>query len=338
MSLREFSFKELTDENSIAFKRYASHDETRWERFVNASNNGSIFHTRRFLSYHPTHRFQDCSLIFEKKGKVISVMPAVSRRDEAGKLWLISHAGSSMGGLVFKKFTSLRDTFFVVESLLSFLQENKFDATQLTLPPLVYHSNPGNYFDFALLENGFSYLKREVSSVIPLNFSESAILDAFNAEARRAVRKGMRSGVKIVESDDYATFFAILEQNLKLRHDVQPTHTIDEMRQLVNLFPDEIKLFSAEIDEEMIAGVVLFECNAKVGLAFYISHREDRQKYRGVNLLFYEVIRYCLQRKLQYLDFGIFTVNMKPNWGLARFKESFGALGVFRDTLVKSSL
>lgn len=30
---------------------------------------------------------------------------------------------------------------------------------------------------------------------------------------------------------------------------------------------------------------------------------------------------------------GIFTGNEDPNWGLARFKESFGAQGVFRDSL-----
>ncbi len=38
----------------------------------------------------------------------------------------------------------------------------------------------------------------------------------------------------------------------------------------------------------------------------------------------------------KYLDFGIFTVNMEPNWGLGRFKENFGARGIFRDTFYKN--
>jgi hypothetical protein len=37
----------------------------------------------------------------------------------------------------------------------------------------------------------------------------------------------------------------------------------------------------------------------------------------------------------KFLDFGIFTVNMDPNWGLGRFKENFGARGIFRDTFYK---
>ena len=40
-----------------------------------------------------------------------------------------------------------------------------------------------------------------------------------------------------------------------------------------------------------------------------------------------------VQKQLQIVDFGIFTVNEHPNMGLARFKENFGASGVFRDTL-----
>ena len=36
---------------------------------------------------------------------------------------------------------------------------------------------------------------------------------------------------------------------------------------------------------------------------------------------------------LYIYDFGIFTVNGEPNMGLGRFKENFGASGIFRDTI-----
>jgi lipid II:glycine glycyltransferase (peptidoglycan interpeptide bridge formation enzyme) len=67
-------------------------------------------------------------------------------------------------------------------------------------------------------------------------------------------------------------------------------------------------------------------------LAFYISHRETFQKYRPVNLLFYHIMDWGRQRGFRYLDFGTFTLNMEPNWGLGKFKETFGARGLFRDT------
>jgi len=134
------------------------------------------------------------------------------------------------------------------------------------------------------------------------------------------------------ESDEWSTFFELLKQNLKIRHNVQPTHTLDELLLLKKLYPDRIRLFGAYLDEQMVAGVVNFSVNKDVVLAFYISHDEAFQHLRAVNLLFFEIIKWCHLNDFKYLDFGIFTVDMEPNFGLGRFKENFGASGVFRDT------
>ena len=48
-----------------------------WEEFVISSNNGTIFHKRKFLSYHPPERFKDNSLLFINNNKIISVITAV---------------------------------------------------------------------------------------------------------------------------------------------------------------------------------------------------------------------------------------------------------------------
>ena len=49
-------------------------------------------------------------------------------------------------------------------------------------------------------------------------------------------------------------------------------------------------------------------------------------------LLFYSIFDWAIKNELKVFDFGIFTVNEEPNFGLARFKENFGASGMFRDT------
>ena len=48
---------------------YKPVDESEWVHFVTHSNNGTIFHLRSFLKYHPQDRFNDHSLIIKKKGK-----------------------------------------------------------------------------------------------------------------------------------------------------------------------------------------------------------------------------------------------------------------------------
>jgi lipid II:glycine glycyltransferase (peptidoglycan interpeptide bridge formation enzyme) len=83
----------------------------------------------------------------------------------------------------------------------------------------------------------------------------------------------------------------------------------------------------------MVAGVINFIATENVVLAFYISHDKDYQEARPINLLFYKIFEWAIQKKNSVFDFGIFTVNEEPNLGLARFKENFGASGQYRDTL-----
>ena len=120
---------------------------------------------------------------------------------------------------------------------------------------------------------------------------------------------------------------------MSIRHDVKPTHSLDELLHLKELFPDKINLFGAYIEGEMVAGVINFIATENVVLAFYISHNEDFQEVRPINLLFYKIFEWAIQKKYSVFDFGIFTVNEEPNMGLAKFKENFGSSGIFRDTL-----
>jgi hypothetical protein len=310
-------------------------NEKDWENFVLNSSNGTIFHLRKFLSYHPKERFKDSSLVIIKNKKIVALFPAVEvLREDKKTLW--SHCGASYGGWIYENDLNFQEAFGCVESVLEFAKENNFERIQLTPPPIIYQTKYSNYIDFALVKNGFDYVKRDVSSIVQLDFTEDELLSTFRAEARTAVKKAIKQGVIIRECDEYENYYKILKKNLKLRHNVNPTHTLDELIYLKNIFPDEIRLYGAFVDDVLIAGVCNFSVNKNVVLAFYISHDEEYQEYRAVNLLFYEIMKSYKQKGFRYLDFGIFTVNMEPNWGLGRFKENFGARGIFRDTYYKN--
>lgn len=78
--------------------------------------------------------------------------------------------------------------------------------------------------------------------------------------------------------------------------------------------------------------MVMFHCNPRVTLAFYISHNEESQALRPVNLVYREVIDWARKMGYHYLDLGTYTLDMEVNYGLCRFKESFSARGQFRNT------
>ncbi|MCX6150163.1 MAG: GNAT family N-acetyltransferase [Ignavibacteriales bacterium] len=305
-----------------------------WDEFIESSDNGTIFHTRKFLSYHPKDRFKDVSLVIKKKNSIFSLLPAVVIERDDKKI-LSSHAGASYGSFAYDSDLNFREAFDLVEILLAYAKELKCDRIQLTPPPIIYQSKLSNYIDFALVSNGFQYLKREVSSVVQLDVEKDKLIYTYRPEARTALKKSQKMGIEIVECERFEEYYAILKKNLRMRHNVNPTHTLDELLKLKQMFPTRIRLWGAFLGDKLIAGVCNFSANPKVVLAFYISHDDDYQEYRAVNLLFYEIMKRYQEEGYKFLDFGIFTVNMDPNWGLARFKENFGSRGIFRDYFYK---
>ena len=314
------------------FRRYNKNDEAVWDKFVSDSNNGTIFHLRKFLNYHSKDKFVDHSILIIKNKKLFSVFPAAERVVSNQKL-LVSHPGSSVGSFVIPENLSIANSIELVSQIKNYAKKSGFNGIQITLPPNLYQKRLSNYMDFAFFRGGFIYKKREITSILFLEKNIETTLKKFRPSHRRAVKIAQSKGVLVRESEKYDEYYKILQKNLSKRHGVNPTHTLRELKKLKRIFKDKIKLFSAFIDGKMIAGIVNFIINEQVVLAFYISHDELYNQYRPLNILFYEVFSWAIESKYKVYDFGIFTVNEKPNMGLGRFKENFGASGIFRDTI-----
>ena len=312
--------------------RYINQNESRWDQFVSSGNNGTLFHLRKFLNYHPKDRFQDHSILIEKKQNLFSVLPAAELIVD-GKRILVSHPGSTVGSFVVPENLSIADAMSMSEALVTYVKENNFSGIRITLPPTLYQRRLSNYMDFSFFKQGFTYSKRDVTSILFLEDSLDKNLAKFKSSHLRAVRNAQEKGVNVRQSNDFDSFYHILEQNLKIRHGVSPTHTLTELKNIHALFPDRVNLFAAFVKDVMVAGVVNFVVNDHVVLAFYISHDEAYQEFRAVNLLFYSIFDWAIQQGFRIYDFGTFTVNEEPNMGLGRFKENFGASGIFRDTI-----
>jgi hypothetical protein len=309
-------------------------DRDRWTDFVQRSNNGTVFHLPAFLDYHPKGRFDNHHLIAEGGSKLLAVIPgALAERD--GSTWFRSYPGASYGGPVLADETGLKDTEKVIDALLDYCRGRGWAGVEMTLPPQVYYRRPHNYLDFSLIRRGFEYRKRELTAVIDLSRLGEELELAFRSSARRGVRKARKNDLRVEENADFSLFYPILESNLQDRHGVSPTHTLEELELLRSLLgPEKVRQFVTRDPEgQVMAGMVMFHCNPRVTLAFYISHDAAHQKLRPVNLVYREVLNWARQHGYHYLDLGTFTLDMDVNYGLCRFKESFTARGVFRDTL-----
>ena len=315
----------------IKIKKFSKNNYDTWDSFVLKSNNGTLFHLRKFLSYHPEDRFKDHSLEIYKKNTLLSVFPAADIIINDKKL-LASHPGSSYGSFISKEELSIKDAMEIVSKLIDYSSKKGFEGIQLTIPPGFHSNRASNYIEYSLLFNGFDYFRRDVTSILTIESSEDKILNKFKPSHQRALRKSIKLGVKTRVTDKVDEFFSILKNNLKIRHGVNPTHSLKELKSLIELFPDSINIFGAFYEKKMIAGVLNIVVKEGVALAFYISHKEGFQELRPLNLLFFDIFKWSLKNNIKVYDFGTFTDKGIANMGLGRFKESFGASGVFRDS------
>ena len=222
---------------SITVRKYNKSDLKQWDEFVENSNNGTLFHLRKFLDYHPDGRFIDNSLIFAKKEKIISIFPG-ALKEKDGQMSLISHPGASMGSCVVPENLAFIDALELTQQLVSYASKNGIDRLQITLPPIIYNKRFSQYLDFAYQKSGFNYQKREVTSMLFLENTIEKCLDKFKSNHRTAVKKAEKSVIQIRQSEDFASFFTILKKNLSIRHNVKPAHTLEEMLQLKKIFPE----------------------------------------------------------------------------------------------------
>ena len=118
-----------------------------------------------------------------EKGKIVALLPAAVIQRKDMKI-LSSHGGASYGGFVTQENLSVQTAFDLVGGLLEYAGGKDFQSIEMTLPPVIYLKRLNNYLDFALYKNGFSFRKREISSVIPLDFTAEKILSECMPEAR----------------------------------------------------------------------------------------------------------------------------------------------------------
>ena len=131
--------------------------------------------------------------------------------------------------------------------------------------------------------------------------------------------------MEIKEESDFTKFWEVLTSNLEQRHSVSPVHTISEITLLKSRFPENIRLYTATKDDEILAGVVIYEAGDCIH-SQYIATTQLGREISALDLLFSYLIKERY-KEAKYFDFGISTEEGGTvlNNGLLSQKEGFGA-------------
>jgi len=299
-----------------------------WDAFVESSNNGTLFHRLGYLAYHGDRFAASAHHLAWRAGDELRAVLPLGIFTEGALSVARSPFGASYGGIVVRNDLSLVEAERLVASLREYLTSRGIDRLVVTPAPPMNHVHPQNYVDFWLLKAGATIPRSELTSYIE---TAAEPLERFRYSAVKAVRKARANEVGVEQSDWVDEFYEILAANRR-KFGAEPTHSKAQISWLLERFPEQVRLFMAYLDRKPIAGSLVFRVNARVLLDFYWAHLDEYQGLRPVSLLVHEIARWAHAEGFRYFDFGTQTIEMTPVEGGTRFKETFGALGVFRHT------
>jgi hypothetical protein len=299
---------------------YGKQHKQSWNQFILTSKNGVFLFHRDYMEYH-SDRFADSSLLFWKEENLIAVMPANLADDT-----LVSHGGLTFGGVISNSRMRASTMLQLFDALKDYLREQGVRKIIYKAVPHIYHAIPSEEDLYALFIFNAKLIRRDVSSAVRLSGKL-----AFSKGRKWCIKQSKSNGLEVRRSFDFKSFFEIEEHVLGTKYDLKPVHTADEMELLASRFPENIKLFASYKDDNMLAGLVIYESDM-VAHAQY-SSASDEGKRTGaldciLDFLFNEY--YC---EKQFFDFGISTEDYGRymNAGLIDNKESFGARAIVYD-------
>ena len=304
----------------MIIKKYSDMFEIVWDNFVdNESVNGTIYHTRKFLNYHPKDRFEDRSiLIFDnfELNNLICVVPCCKKEDK-----YFSHSGATYGGPVFSNKNFNIDKIKSIIDLIFEYYNNKFEcrmANNIYFEKEIFHI-------YYLLSQKLN-IKMELSWYVD-NFKCNILGNVENKYNRRQLKKIDENKICFKKScleKDYINFYKILSHNLKNNHNSKPTHTLEEFLNIKKILSDNQNLYLIEENNIILCGVYVLKVTKKCWYTFYIS-RNIEIKNSGIYLIYlmHKISQSAKKENVQYLDYGISTENrgLKINMGLSKFKQ-----------------
>ncbi len=324
---------DILDSNSIKVEPLKEPDE--WEAFLVNAVNGTLFHSLKFLSYHPADRFTSHHITFRRKGNLVGVMAGVERDENGQKVW-ISHPGASYGGPAWSRKLHYNHLEELVQALIKYAREQGFNSLRMTIPPVIYNPDPEQALDFALWRCGFKVVRIELTQAVRLDPTPDALFRNFVNKTRNAYRRAEKLGVKfrIIEqptAQELDRFWEILVENRR-GLGVVPAHNRAEIKRLHQLVPERLMLAVIEREQRMIAVIWNFICNSEVVLEFYMAHEASSVPFKPVPYLTYHSLLWAKEQGFKWMDFGISSIWGEPTWGLLKFKENFNARHFLRQT------
>lgn len=297
-----------------SIRKYNQDDFSVWNDFIGQAKNATFLFHRDFMEYHKD-RFEDFSLLVFEEEKLRAVLPANKKGNE-----VYSHQGLTYGGLVYTSKLNAEKVEWILDEVLLFLKENQIETFYYKPIPDFYFSEGNKEMNFFLMKRKAVLERKEMNLAVnlsgPLKISKSKM---------KHFRRIENLDLDIFEEEQFDPFWEkVLEPRLQEKFNTKPVHSKEEMVLLKAKFPQNIKQYSAYRNDEIIAGITIFETK-NVVKSQYGATSKIGEEFRALDFLFINLIHKYKRKGKQFFDMGIVNSDTEDyNSGLLKQKEELG--------------
>ncbi|MGI2327673.1 GNAT family N-acetyltransferase [Planococcus sp. YIM B11945] len=302
---------------AIRVFKYEDQDKEDWDAFVERSKNATFLHKTDYFHYHKD-RFDDCSLLLKRNGQILALLPG-----NIEGTTFYSHKGMTYGGMLLLPETEIEDVVEYFNTVNRFLQEKGIERVVYKAIPHIYADVPSQEDEYALFQLGANLISCGISTA----FQSNARLP-YHSNRKKAIKRAHNQNLEIRHEGSLEDFWPVLEENLQKTFSVKPVHTLEEIKHLKKLFPDNIKVVTAYKDNKCVSGLIMYLTDNVAHLQ-YSSASPEWKKIGVLDLLLDVVINEAMATK-RYFDCGVSVENNGHilNEGLLAYKEGFGGRGI----------
>ncbi len=307
---------------------------------MHPDTNGEFINTIKYLDYHPKDRFRDDSVfvVDGSSGAVRAVMMAASIPGEPDTI--ISHPGTTFAGPIVNR----RSMINVIEESISMMTayyESKYSKVVLKTLPDCYALQPFGTVEYTLMLEGYESGIGALASMVNVEKynGESDVIAGYDTTRRNELRRSQKDGLFTVEAGTEITeeAWTMMNETLKERFDSHTVHSLAEIRDLQQRFPEFITPYYVRTADGTQAAFALMYRFKHVFHTQYLDINYEYASQYPNRLLIHKLLVEASDGDYSFFSMGGCTENggRTVNEGLYIYKARYGGGDVILPKFVK---
>lgn len=287
---------------NVELKQLTEKDEKEWDSYVHSHKDGTTFHLTSWR-HAVSSAFGHESFYWAawKNGEICGILPLTHV-----KSFLFGNVLSSLGFAAYGGI--LADDDEIGRKLLQQAGEEakKIDADYVEIK---WKEEPCN--DLPANNLYVTFIKE-------LSTDHDANMKAIPRKQRAMVRKGIKSGLKVMVGNEYLDqFYDIFAINVHRLG--TPVYGKNWFASLLKAYGEDAEILVVEYEGKIVSGVLSFYHGITV-LPYYAASLVEYRKYASNDFQYWELMKRAVDKGCRYFDYG----RSKKGTGQFDFKKNWG--------------